>query len=209
MRGKDIGESKTNKELSYSFKMGNKLVKLEKEWVNHPKLYIPIQKHTNRVILLSTFPSPPVIADAVITNLKGISVGVKTADCAGVVLIGSDYVAVAHVGWRGLASGIIERLIKRFSDLEDIGSVFAFVGPSAKGCCYEVGEEFKNLFPGKVIERNGRLFMDLQKAVVDELRELGILNVGVYEKCTICTPELPSFRRDKTEERILTSVTIL
>jgi len=209
MRGKDLGESQKAQGLSYSFRLGNKLVKIEKDWRMHPKLYLPIQKHTNRVILLSTFPSPPVIADAVITNLRGVTIGVKTADCVPVVLTGEEYVAVIHVGWKGLASGILEKTVTRFSQLDDLKKTFAFLGPSAKGCCYEVGPEFRNIFPGKLIEREGKLYMDLQGVVNEELRQLGIPSVGLYEKCTICNEDLPSYRRDKTEDRILTSVTIL
>ena len=209
MRGENLREGKEAKELSYSFRLGNKLVKIERNWRTHPKLYIPIQKHTNRVILLSTFPAPPVIADAVITNLRGVTIGVKTADCVPVVLLGEEYVAVIHVGWKGLASGIIEKTVSRFAQLQDLKKTFAFLGPSAKACCYEVGEEFKNLFPGKLIEREGKLYMDLQNVVNEELKQLGIPSTGLYERCTICSNDLPSYRRDRTEERLLTSVTIL
>ncbi len=209
MHREDFRKGEEVEGLRYSSKVRGKLIEVKTEWREHPKLYLPIQKHTNRVITLTTFPAPPTIGDAVVTNLKGIEVGVRTADCAPVVLVGEEWVGVAHAGWRGLASGIIEKVVERLKVYEDTDRLFAFVGPSAKSCCYEVGEEFKKLFPGYLAERDGSLYMDLQEVVVKELKALGVKNFGLIERCTVCSEELPSYRRDRTEDRILTSVRIL
>ncbi|MDQ7038119.1 MAG: polyphenol oxidase family protein [Aquificota bacterium] len=191
--------------MNYSFRIGGKTVKVRTSWESHPKLYLPIQKHTSRVIVLRTFPYPPVIGDGVLTDLEGVEIGVRTADCVPLVLIGEEWIGAVHIGWRGLASGIVERAVEVISGYEDLKKVFAFIGPAAKGCCYEVGEEFRDMFDD-LIERDGRIYMDLQESVLRRLRKAGIGSVGVYERCTVCSPDLPSYRRDRTSVRILTSV---
>jgi len=209
MHRESYREGKEAKGLMYSSRVKGKLIEVKTEWKEHPNLYLPIQKHTNRVIALTRFPSPPTIGDAVVTNLKGIEVGVRTADCVPVVLIGEEWVGIAHVGWRGLASGILERTLERLKPYEDLHRLFVFVGPSAKACCYQVGEEFRRLFSPYLTERNGSLYMDMQEAVMEELKSMGISNFGLIDRCTVCSDDLPSYRRDRTERRMLTSVRIL
>ena len=208
MLGEDIGKSETAEGLIYSLTLKGKTIEVKREWKKHRKLFLPIQKHTSRVVRLTTFPYPPSIGDAVITNLPGVEIGVLTADCAPVAIVGEEWVGVIHAGWRGLRSGVIRETIERLFIYEDTDKLFAFVGPCAKGCCYEVGEEFTKMFPGRIEERDGKLFFDLEEAVIEELKTCGVGSVGSFGKCTICSPELPSYRRDKTEERILTSVRI-
>ncbi len=205
MRGKSIGEGKASEGLNYSFQIRGRTVKVRTYWTSHPRLYLPIQKHTSRVIILKTFPHPPLIGDGVLTDLAGVEIGVKTADCVPLVLIGEEWIGAVHVGWRGLAHGIVERALEAISRYEDLKRVFAFIGPAAKGCCYEVGEEFRDMFDD-LIERDGKIYMDLQESVLRRLKTAGVGSVGLYERCTICSPELPSYRRERTEMRILTSV---
>ncbi len=209
MRGEDLGEGKKAQGLIHSFLLRGKLVKVETGWIKSPDLYLPIQKHTNRVIDLTSFPFPPLIGDGVVTKLRGVSVGVKTADCAPVVAIGSEWIGVAHVGWRGLRSGILDRFIEVLSLKEKLEDLFLFIGPCAKGCCYEVGREFEDMFPDYLEERDGKLFLDLEEAVLKELKKLGVRSMGTLGRCTICSEELPSHRRERSPDRILTSVRIL
>ena len=209
MHREDHREGEEVEDLMYSSKVKGKLIEIKTEWKEHPHLYLPIQKHTNRVITLTRFPSPPTIGDAVVTNLKGVEIGVRTADCVPLVLVGDEWVGVVHVGWKGLAAGVVEKTLDRLKPYEELHRLFAFIGPSAKSCCYEVGEEFRRLFPSYLAERNGSLYMDMQRAVMEELRSMGINNFGLIEKCTVCSEDLPSYRRDRTERRLLTSVRIL
>ncbi len=209
MRGEDLREGKKAEGLRYSFQLKGKLVEIKTEWREHRDLYLPVQKHTSRVIKLTTFPYPPLIGDAVVSNLKGVELGVKTADCAPVVAVGDEWFGVAHVGWRGLSSGILENFIEALSRAESLDNLFLFVGPCAKACCYEVGEEFEELFPEHLERREGRLYMDLQRAVLSRLKALGVKMIGVYEHCTVCSDVFPSYRRDGTERRFLTSIIAL
>jgi copper oxidase (laccase) domain-containing protein len=68
-------------------------------------------------------------ADSALTPL------VMVADCLPVALSGPGGVAMAHCGWRGLASGIVAEGVRA------IDATAAAIGPGIGPCCYEVGEE--------------------------------------------------------------------
>ena len=170
-------------------------------------VYLPIQRHTDIVLKLSSIKDKrrKKVGDAVITNLKGLKIGIKTADCVPIVLIGEDWVGVIHAGWRGLYKGIVEKTIKALRE-EGEEQLFAFVFPSAKACCYEVGEEFRKLFAQNLFERRGKLYFDPQEEAIKRLNDNRINLKVVLRECTICNKEYPSYRRDRTEERLYTSV---
>ncbi|MFM7064103.1 MAG: laccase domain-containing protein, partial [Actinomycetes bacterium] len=53
-------------------------------------------------------------ADAAVTKVEGAVLAVQTADCAGVLLVGtgdSVVVGAAHAGWRGLADGLLQATV--------------------------------------------------------------------------------------------------
>jgi len=185
---------------------GDKIIRLSL-FRKEEKLYTPIQKHTDKVIELRRFPEDRKVGDAVITSLKGVEIGVRTADCVPIVLVGERWAGVIHAGWRGLLKGIVEKTVERLGKYEK--SIRAYLFPSARSCCYEVGEEFLEFFPDRVIKREGKLFFDPQEEALKRLIETGVNVVFRAGECTICSAELPSYRRDKTPKRMLTSVLIL
>ena len=68
-------------------------------------------------------------ADALYTRQKKIACGVLTADCLSVLFCDEkgEEIAVAHAGWRGLATGVLERTIAKF-DAEP-NTLLAYLGP--------------------------------------------------------------------------------
>ena len=52
-------------------------------------------------------------ADAIVTRVPGIAVGVSTADCGPVLFAdaGARVIGAAHAGWRGALTGVIEATI--------------------------------------------------------------------------------------------------
>lgn len=146
--------------------------------------------------------------DALLTQRRGLPLGVRTADCVPLVLVGKRTLGVVHAGWRGLRANIIEKVFGAFVELEGDKPYFAFVGPSAKACCYKVGKEFKENFLALHI-RNTELYMDTQEEATLRLRRLGIKRLFVYGVCTVCSYRLPSYRRDKTQRRLLTYAYLL
>lgn len=167
------------------------------------KIYFPVQKHTSDVIEFNGNASPAV-ADAVITRVPGVLVGVQVADCVPILLYGRDSGAVAavHAGWRGTASGIIKECLRRMG--ENLESVLVAIGPSVRWCCYEVGEDVlkavsEQTGPGDYhTKREGRLCLDLPSANKHQAMTLGVPegNIWMSDECTYCLPErYYSYRR--------------
>lgn len=113
---------------------------------------------------------------------------VFVADCLPVLFSDGERVAAVHAGWRGLAGGVLEAALEHLS-----GEVHAALGPSARGCCYEVGEEVHEALPGA---RRGAGNLDLAVAARDRLE--GVARVHDAGVCTMCSePSLFfSHRRD-------------
>ena len=99
------------------------------------------QVHGTHVEVVERVPHEVVDADAEITALPGVATLVLTADCMPIALATPTKVAMVHAGWRGLADGVIENAIAALGGDEP---VVAAIGPSAGGCCYEVGDDVRD-----------------------------------------------------------------
>ncbi len=86
-----------------------------------------------------------ITADAAITSTPGVVLAILTADCLPVVVTDAEgtNVAVAHAGWRGLASGILERVVDEFPAESEL---HAWLGPAIGPAAFEVGEEVFEAF---------------------------------------------------------------
>jgi YfiH family protein len=150
--------------------------------------------------------------DALATNLKGVLVGVKTADCVPVVLGDprAGACAAVHAGWRGTLAEIVKHALARMREEfgTDPGDVRASVGPAALGCCYEVGaevvESFREKFAGSdslfAPTRDGHALVDLHEANRRQLVESGVAveRIHLLPLCTMCRPDLFfSYRQDR------------
>jgi YfiH family protein len=88
-------------------------------------------------------------ADAIVTAVPGLAIGVTTADC-GPVLLADDTAGVigaAHAGWRGAASGVLEATIAAMERCgADRARISVALGPTIRQPNYEVGPEFVSRF---------------------------------------------------------------
>jgi polyphenol oxidase len=163
-------------------------------------VYMPIQKHTGKVITVDANLEPK-IADAVITARRGLLIGIRVADCVPVLLYDrKQHVAGAvHAGWRGTAEGIVKKTIEVFKDrfYSSPEDIIVAIGPSIKGCCYEVGPEVIDAVKagtgkGDYVSAHGeKRLVDLSAANKLQAVSEGILpeNVWISEDCTHCLPE--------------------
>lgn len=100
----------------------------------------------------------PEEGDALITDLQGVVLGVRVADCGGVLLWDPAHRAVAavHSGWRGTNANILGAVIDRMT--REYGTIPSelrgWVSPCASGERYEVREDVARLFPLDV-QQNG------------------------------------------------------
>jgi YfiH family protein len=173
------------------------------------------QVHGNQVEQV-TVPGVAGQCDGLATSRQKLPLLIRTADCASVMLFNPAQKSIAnlHVGWRGARAGIISAGIEKFSNgkTDSFKKMEVAVSPMIRGCCYEVGTEFHEYFEDKYFEeRQGKIFFQLQRIIADQLLAAGILTkqIEFSEECTHCSQRrLPSFRRDKTQNRLLNVIEI-
>lgn len=148
--------------------------------------------------------------DALLTDRKGIYLGVLVADCLPLLFLDPqrEVFAVIHAGWRGVTKNIhlevLRAMVKIFSTQPS--ELFVGVGPGIGRCCFEVGEEVAHIFAQRtakrIYEREGRFFVDLVGILRDELVREGVAeeNIEVAGLCTVCGGGIfHSFRREKEQ----------
>jgi YfiH family protein len=88
-------------------------------------------------------------ADAIVTNVLDLAIGVTVADC-GPVLFADEkagVVGAAHAGWRGAFDGVIEAAVAKMEELGALRpQIRAVIGPLIRQPSYEVGPEFVTRF---------------------------------------------------------------
>ncbi len=150
-------------------------------------------------------PAAPVTADAAITSRAGEACVVMVADCVPVLFAARDgsRIAAAHAGWRGLASGVLEKTVRA---LRVPGhELKAWIGPCISREHFEVGDEVREEFvkqdaaASAYFDRNARdkWQADLVGLAKRRLDQQGITDVSGGIWCTFADPErFYSHRRD-------------
>ena len=143
-------------------------------------------------------------ADASFTSRVGIVCGIMTADCLPVFVSKKNgtMVGLAHAGWRGLVSGVIENLIKSFNS--DGDNLIVHLGPAISKNYFEVGEEVMRHYLSKNINfersftiKNNKNYLDLYDAAKVILEGLKINSISGGDRCTFHeSGDFFSFRRD-------------
>jgi len=154
--------------------------------------------------------------DGLVTTRIKLPLLIRTADCASVMIYSPEQKSIAnfHVGWRGAAAGIIAEGLEKLSNqqIELLQDMQVAIGPMISGCCYEVGEEFYDVFEDKYLERrHDKIFFHLEWIIEDQLLAAGILakHIEFSAECTCCSPlGLPSYRRNKTQNRLINVIEI-
>ena len=126
-------------------------------------------------------------ADALVTDRRGFSLVVAVADCVPVALVGERGVGMVHSGWRGTLAGVAAKAAREMGE----PGLKAYIGPSIRGCCYEVSEDLARTFAGRFGEQvvSGR-YLSLQAAICINLQEMGVTEIYDLGLCSGCRPEL-------------------
>ncbi|MCC8037366.1 MAG: peptidoglycan editing factor PgeF [Bacteroidales bacterium] len=161
-------------------------------------LVVPRQTHSTNVSVI-TDPGDTSLegVDALVTTLKGMVIGVNTADCVPMVMADpvAGVIGVAHAGWRGAVNGIVPRTVERMVELgASPERIVAAMGPCICQDCFEVGDEVAGRFPKEVVKRlpGQRPHVDLPVFVARQLTESGLSpqNIALPTACTRCSPTL-------------------
>lgn len=179
---------------------------------------IPDQKHTANVDFADgscgAFPS----TDALITDVKGLTIGVRTADCVPILLNAPDIGAVAaiHAGWKGTLAGIVRNSVDRLIGMgAEPSKMYTAMGPCICGKCYEVGPELAEVFSKEgfgdcvFTPGGGREHLDLPAANRKILLGCGLISdhIAMPPICTLESSGWPSWRRTPgTQSRLLTFI---
>lgn len=142
--------------------------------------------------------------DALWTDERNVSLAIKIADCLPVSMIDPAHAVVAnvHSGWRGAAQGITAATVDAVSreTAFDPRASFAYLGPSIRVCCFEVGEEVASQFDARYVDRTyPKPHIDLVAFTTDILRARGFDGdrISDSELCTRCDGSLfHSYRRE-------------
>jgi len=147
-------------------------------------------------------------ADAIVTRLPRLAIGVSTADCGPLLFADAEahVIAAAHAGWRGALAGVIEAAI---AAMEKLGAqrsrIATALGPTIRQPNYEVGSEFVERFLAadadnkrffKPSTSSGHAMFDLGGYIAERLQRAGITNFEDLGLCTYAEPErFFSYRR--------------
>lgn len=146
--------------------------------------------------------------DAIITNEKGVIIGVFTADCVPIILVDENngVGAAIHSGWRGTFDSITFKTIKKMEEEYniDVKNIKAYIGPHIRKCCYEVSEELKLQFINKKANIDKENLcegknLSLEACILDDFKRAGVSenNINTLELCTYCSDniKLHSYRK--------------
>jgi hypothetical protein len=147
-------------------------------------------------------------ADAIVTRVPGLAIGVSTADCGPVLMADPEarVIGAAHAGWRGALTGVVEATI---AAMEKLGAqrtrISAATGPMIRQPSYEVGQDLVDRFVAiqpsnvrffKPAQRPGHAMFDLAGFVVSRLRRAEVAHIEDLAHCTYADPaQFYSYRR--------------
>lgn len=156
------------------------------------------QVHGGRIVLE---PAGGEAADGMIVRRGSGFPGLRLADCASLFLVSEGWLGAAHAGWRGLAAGVVSRLVSCFPE----PPLAAVSAPCICSRCYRVGDEVRDLFAGRGSSIHPEGALDLQAELAAQAAGAGLaVEVISSGSCTACGPgEFHSWRRDASAGRNL------
>ncbi len=195
------------------------------DYLPFEEVHLLRQIHSDRVIETDTFFGKSPIwledGDALVTDKKGLGIGILTADCAPVLLINpvTRTVAAVHSGWRGTVKRIVIRALRKMADPSHYSQVKVVIGPAISGERYVVGRDVVEAFEETGIDPRGIVWkdpsgafrFDVQKAIERELQIEGVSsnNIFTIPCCTYDSDAFFSYRKNKKCGRNLSIIGIV
>ena len=153
--------------------------------VKRSSLILMHQTHSNKVVEIkkNNF-RKNIIADAMITKIKGFAIAVVTADCVPIIIydLNNKIIGCIHAGWKGAFTEIIENTINKIKKLNSNNKIYASVGPCIGKKNYEVDLIFYKKFVSK--SRRNKIYFssknktkklfNLRKFVTHKLLKLNV-----------------------------------
>jgi hypothetical protein len=177
--------------------------------VRPERLLTAYQAHTSDVVTVDVpwTPDTRPRADAIVTQARGLAIGVTTADCGPVLFADAQagVIGAAHAGWRGAFHGVLEAAVDAMERCGAArGRIVAALGPMIRQANYEVGPEFVARFRAadaanerffRPSARAGHALFDLAGFIAARLRRHGLDQIEDLGRCTYGEPrEFFSYR---------------
>lgn len=134
--------------------------------------------------------------DCLMTDVKGICIGVSTADCIPVLLYDPVHHASAavHAGWRGTLARIVRKAVRdmKVCYQSNPADLLAVIGPGISLDSFEVGQEVYDQFAGAgfnmgaIARMDKKWHIDLPASNRLQLEAVGV-QPGHIQDCGICT----------------------
>ncbi|MFI8554229.1 polyphenol oxidase family protein [Psychrobacter sp. NPDC077938] len=163
----------------------------------------------------TTLNMAPMSADAMVSQQSGRGLAIMTADCVPIVLYQptSGKIAAIHAGWQGLACGVIQETVSRFTDS---GPIQAWIGVCISQENYEVNVDVRDkLLAGCIVNQtlpethidnfvslfsisshNDKIKLDLPKLAAMQLEAAGATVVNdLPVDCSYADTHYYSYRR--------------
>ncbi|HHJ20208.1 MAG TPA: peptidoglycan editing factor PgeF [Gammaproteobacteria bacterium] len=162
-------------------------------------------------------PEQPVTADASVSRQPETVCAILTADCLPVFFAAVDgsEIGIAHAGWRGLASGILEATLQAMTTHNS--QIAVWMGPAIGPDAFEVGEDVRNAFvtqnadnmPFFKPNKPGHYHANLYQLATLKLNQAGVTKVSGGDHCTYSeTKDFFSYRREKETGRMASLIWI-
>ncbi len=134
--------------------------------------------------------------DALMTNEKGVCIGVSTADCIPIIIYDPEHHAasVVHSGWRGTVANIagvaVTSMQMAYHSRPEV--LKAVIGPGISQKNFEVGDEVYEQFAAagypmeQIAQKSGKWHIDLWRCCRLQLEDAGLQEAHI-QTVGICT----------------------
>ena len=161
---------------------------------NKNNLILLNQIHSNNVFKISKIPKKKLKGDSLVTNKKGIALGILTADCAPVFIYDpiNNLISALHAGWKGAYKKIVSTTLRKFkSSGSNFNDLIVVIGPCIGKDNYEVRNDFLDKFIKQERSnkkffktKRNKIYFSLIDYIKDQLVKFGVKNIEIIKKDT-------------------------
>ena len=161
---------------------------------NKNKLILLNQIHSNNVYKISKIPKKKLKGDSLVTNKKGIALGILTADCAPVFIYDpvNNLISALHAGWKGAYKKIVSTTLRKFkSSGSNFNDLIVVIGPCIGKDSYEVRNDFLDKFIKQEKSnikffktKRNKIYFSLTDYIKEQLVKFGVKNIEIIKKDT-------------------------
>ena len=161
---------------------------------NKKKIVLLNQIHSNKIHFVKNLPKKKLVGDGLITNIKGLALGILTADCAPIIFFDPKkrIIGAAHAGWRGAYKKIVKNMISHFKKRgSKFNDLYVVIGPCISQNNYEVKQDLVQKFLNQSFDNKkhfkkekSKIYFDLKGYIFQQLKRNGIKNIEIIKKDT-------------------------